>query len=96
MIVIKEIETAWSQVTSTSAPIDVTINEVVTNSALSRFQSQALDGYDLFMLEAMKKEGITQIITDDGDFVTVPGIIVFTANDNVIRAAKAQGKLVTR
>jgi predicted nucleic acid-binding protein len=94
--VIKEIETAWSQVTSTSAPIDVTINEVVTNSALSRFQSQALDGYDLFMLEAMKKEGITQIITDDGDFVTVPGIIVFTANDNVIRAAKAQGKLVMR
>jgi hypothetical protein len=48
------------------------------------------------MLEAMKKEGITQIITDDGDFVTVPGITVFTANDNVIRAAKNKNKLIDR
>jgi predicted nucleic acid-binding protein len=94
--VIKEIETAWSQVKSTSAPIDVVVNEVVTNLALSRLQSQFLDGYDLFMLEAMKKEGIAQIITDDGDFVTVPDIIVFTANHYTIKAAKAQSKLLTR
>jgi hypothetical protein len=39
---------------------------------------------------------ITQIITDDGDFVTVPEIILFTANNNVVRAAKAQCKLLTR
>ena len=55
-----------------------------------------MDGYDLFMLEAMKEEGIAQIITDDGDFVTVPDIIVFTANHNTIKAAKAQSKLLTR
>ncbi|CAD5950853.1 hypothetical protein NO976_02793 [Planktothrix agardhii] len=33
---------------------------------------------------------------DDGDYVTVPTIRVFTANNNVISAARHQGKLVTR
>ncbi len=95
--VVREIMTAWSQVRSIAAPLDFTINEAVTNSALLRLQSQALDGYDLlFMLEAMKKEGITQIITDDGDFSTVEGISVFTANSNIIRAAKTQDRLIIR
>jgi predicted nucleic acid-binding protein len=94
--VIQEIVTAWSQVKSIAAPLDLTVNETVTDSALLRLHSQALDGYDLFMLEAMKKEGITQIITDDGDFSTIAGISVFTANSNMIRAAKTQNKLTTR
>jgi predicted nucleic acid-binding protein len=94
--VVREIMTAWSQVISIAAPLDFTVNETVTNSALLQLQSQALDGYDLFMLEAMKKEGITQIITDDGDFITIEGVSVFTANSNIIRAAKTQDRLITR
>jgi predicted nucleic acid-binding protein len=94
--VVQEIVTAWSQVKSIAAPLDFTVDETVTNSALLQLQSQTLDGYDLFMLEAMKKEGITQIITDDGDFSTIAGISVFTANSNIIRAAKIQDRLMTR
>lgn len=94
--VIQEIVTAWGQVKSIAAPLDLTVNETVTNSALLQLQSLALDGYDLFMLEAMKKEGISQIITDDGDFSTIAGISVFTANSNIIRAAKAQNRLISR
>jgi hypothetical protein len=52
--------------------------------------------YDLFILETLKKEGITNIITDDGDFATVSGITVFTANRNLINTAQLQGKLVVR
>lgn len=37
------------------------------------------------------KQGI-----DDGDYVTVPGIKVFTANSGAISAAKSQGKLLIR
>ncbi|TAE94775.1 MAG: hypothetical protein EAZ79_22025 [Oscillatoriales cyanobacterium] len=48
------------------------------------------------ILEAMDKAGVVQVITDDGDYVTVPGIKVFTANHNVITAARNQGKLITR
>ena len=44
----------------------------------------------------MKNNNIEKIITDDGDYLTVPDIQVFTANRNVINAARSQGKLVTR
>ncbi|MBD2773542.1 hypothetical protein [Iningainema tapete] len=42
------------------------------------------------------KAGIVKIITDDGDYVTVPGIKVFTANIGAIAAAGSQGKLRVR
>jgi hypothetical protein len=44
----------------------------------------------------MKAHGIEQVITDDSDYATVPGIRVFTANSNVIKAARNQGKLLKR
>ena len=94
--VLKEIQTAWNQVKSIADALDVTIYEFTTNSALSQLQTQALDGYDLFMLEAMRVKGISHIITDDGNFATVPELVVFTANRNVIREAKTQNKLFTR
>lgn len=48
------------------------------------------------ILEAMDKVGINQVITDDGDYVTVPGIKVFTANKKAIASARSQRKLITR
>jgi predicted nucleic acid-binding protein len=95
--VITEIKTAWGQVKSMASPLeDVIIDENTTDNALSRLDTQKLDGYDLFMLESIEKTGIVQIITDDGDFATVPNLKVFTSNQNVIQAAAAQGKLITR
>ena len=32
--------------------------------------TQALDGYDLMILQAMEKAAIDQVITDNGDYVT--------------------------
>jgi len=94
--VVAEVQTAWSQVKSMSQIIGLHIDDLVTGAALSRFAAQPLDGYDLFILEAISKAGVVKVITDDGDFVTVPGIQVFTANYNVIRLAQAQAKLMNR
>ncbi len=94
--VVAEVETAWRQVTSIAACTEILINEAKTNVALTRFQTQLLDGYDLLILEAMDKANVKQIITDDGDYVTVPGIRVFTANVGAISAARSQGKLLVR
>lgn len=91
-----EIQAAWGQVTSLADPLTVTIDDPTTTAALARCQSERVDGYDLFILESMKNHGVVQVITDDGDFTTVPGIQVFTANRNVISAARNQGKLLTR
>jgi hypothetical protein len=44
----------------------------------------------------MQQESITKIITDDGDYVTVPGIQVFTANPEALTSARSQSKLIIR
>ena len=94
--VASEIKAAWGQVVSLADPLAVTIDDMTATAALNRLQTEKLDGYDLFILESMKNHGVIQVITDDGDFATVSGIQVFTANRNVIAAAKNQGKLKTR
>lgn len=94
--VIAEIQTTWNQVKTMAQTIDIQINEHTTDAALSRISTQPLDGYDLFIIESTTRAGIVRIITDDGDFATVPNILIFTSNTNIIQTAKAQGKLVKR
>jgi predicted nucleic acid-binding protein len=94
--VVAEVHAAWSQIKALADPLALTIDARTTEAALSAFQTAKVDGYDLFILEAMKNHGVVQIITDDGDFTTVSGIQVFTANRNVISAARNQGKLIMR
>jgi predicted nucleic acid-binding protein len=94
--VVAEIQAVWAQVKGLAESLSLIIDATVTTDALNRLQSEKVDGYDLFILETMKKHGIIQVITDDGDFATVPGIQVFTANRSVINRASTQGKLITR
>jgi len=94
--VVAQVQAAWAQVKHLANPIDVTIDDPTTSAALTRFQNQKVDGYDLFILETLARHGLIKIITDDGDFATIPGIQVFTANRNVLNAARAQGRLSTR
>jgi hypothetical protein len=96
--VVAEVESTWKQIESIAISADLTINDEVAKSALARFQTQAVDGYDLLILEAISRAGTEQIriITDDMDYATVPDIQMFTSNTNIIRSAKSQGKLVRR
>lgn len=94
--VFAEVQAACGLVTTLAEPLTVTIDSPTATSALNRLQTEKVDGYDLFILESMRSHGVVQVITDDGDFATVPGIQVFTANRNVIQAACAQGRLITR
>lgn len=94
--VVTEIKAAWGQAKTIASMVDLVVDEPTTDAAVNRCQSQLLDGYDLLMLEGMAKAGIAQVLTDDADYATVPGIQVFTANRNVVDAAKTSGKLLTR
>ena len=89
---------AWSQVQALAVPVDLTVNDTTINAALTRFSTQALDGYDLMILEAIGQAGTEaiKVITDDSDYATVPDIQVFTSNNSVITAARLQGKLLQR
>jgi predicted nucleic acid-binding protein len=96
--VMQEVEAAWQAVESMGKPLDkpVTIDGTETAAALQELKARALDGYDVFALRAAIASGITQIISDDGDFCVVPGITLFTANRTVLAAAQAQGHLFAR
>lgn len=94
--VVDEIEAAWGIVKNWAVPLDITLNESETDIALTQLKENPIDGYDAFILNTMKKAGINQVITDDGDYATVKDIQVFTANRTVIQAAHSQGKLLVR
>jgi hypothetical protein len=95
---VAEVQSAWSQVEAIAVSADLTINDNIARAALNRFQAQAIDGYDLLILEAISRAGTGQIqvITDDMDYATVPNIQVYTSNSRVIQLARVQGKLLNR
>lgn len=95
--VVAEVESAWSQVQGFAVPVELMVNDEVTDAALARFKTQALDGYDLLLIEAISRAGAGQVkvITDDMDYAVVPDIQVFTCKDLVIEEARTQGKLLT-
>jgi hypothetical protein len=93
---ISEVKSVWGQVQHMASPIGILVDQPLADVALARCDSQQVDVYDSFLLEAMDAAGIGQVITDDGDFCTVPGITVFTANRTTISAAVAHEKLVAR
>lgn len=94
--VVSEIEVAWD-IASTIAVIQpISIDATATVHAMDAIKTAALDGYDLFQADLMFAGGQNKMLSDDGDFATMDGIILFTANTRVIRAARAAGKLVTR
>jgi hypothetical protein len=96
--VVGEVEVAWkaAQTIGSALPTPVIIDATNTAAALGEFRTLALDGYDLFLLQTARAAGVTQMISDDGDFCGVPGIVLFTSNSSVIGAARSQRKLVAR
>ena len=94
--VVAEIESVWNQIDPIGVQMEVRVEELLTRAALARLKNECLDGYDAITTETFLRTPYRNIPTDDGDFVTVNGITVFTANRNVINQARAQNKLVTR
>ena len=96
--VVAEVRAVWDEVEDIATSADLNLDKISTRAALSRFQTQALDGYDLFLLEAIsqvRSEKI-QVLTDDMDYATVSGIQLFTSNGLVIQEARRLGKLLVR
>ncbi len=94
--VVTEIENAWAAIETIATPLHLFVDQPFVTRALVGFRTSALDAYDQFCRLALQHHGITQVLSDDGDFCTVPGITVFTANRGVIAAATTQGKLLVR
>jgi hypothetical protein len=96
--VVAEVQFTWRRIKKIAIPIKLTVDDATTDAAIKRFTTQAVDGYDLLILEAISiaGAGTVKIITDDMDYSVVPGIQVFTSNKYVIQDAAMQKKLVRR
>ncbi|WP_242317086.1 PIN domain-containing protein [Bacillus cereus group sp. BfR-BA-01489] len=95
--VVEEIEISWEQIKQLGIALEnEVINETTTDQALLRLKNEFIDGYDLFLLEFAMGYGIKNIISDDSDLASVPGIYLYTANENVINEAEKQNKLIVR
>jgi predicted nucleic acid-binding protein len=91
--VVSEIESAWGQVTGMSQCLGLSVQEPTTTGALKDLRRYPIDGYDVMILQAMRKGGVSRIITHDADFATVSDIEVFTSNSALIELARQQGRL---
>lgn len=94
--VLSEIKATWAVAVNLSENLDFTLTDVDCSDAIGVLSAAELDGYDAFMANLVRVTGLTGIVTDDADFITVPGITVFTANRSALEAARKAGSLATR
>lgn len=64
------------------------------DQAIEILTRSQIDSYDSLIFQTMEKNDIKNVVSDDGDFATIPDVTVFTANRNVVKAAEEQGKLI--
>lgn len=95
-----EIEMVWETIRDLSEPLKTNIGDVTSEFIVREIRRSCLDSYDLIylhnLLQNSENPKDVKVVTDDGDFTTFPRIMVFTANKNVILAAKNNGKLISR
>lgn len=96
MKVIQLISEAWKDITTYTHLLDINLNDEYMQKATALFSQVGVDGYDGFTAQLVKQSDMTGILTDDGDFASVGGLTVFTANQYVIKLARTVGKLITR
>lgn len=94
--VVKEIRSAWIQVENMTSCCDAIVNDALIKKTIECLSACQVDGYDALVVESALASGLGQVLTDDGDFCSVPGITVFTANRTVIREARKAGRLQAR
>ena len=90
------IQRAWGLVERDSVLLPLTLDDALAASAAVRLGAAPVDGYDLFLLEAMHAANVTQLLSDDGDFCCLGGVELLTANPRVLSAARTQGRLAVR
>jgi hypothetical protein len=87
--VVQAIDDAWKQVEQLGCPLaDFPLGADCVATARAELPQTKLDGYDMFLVQALKKAKLTGIVTDDGDFTTAAGIRVFTCNRAALDSAQ--------
>jgi predicted nucleic acid-binding protein len=96
LTVVAEMRIVWEQVSNLGTALPTATDEAALKAAITLFEGCPLDGYDVFYVNAMRDGLLDAVITDDIDFISVPGLRVFTANDAALRQAAMFKKMSMR
>jgi predicted nucleic acid-binding protein len=96
LTVVTEMQITWQLVTEAATLLPTAIDDEAQRAAAELFEGFPLDGYDIFYVNAMRAAKVDAILTDDADYIYVPGLRVFTASDTALRMAGAFKKIVVR
>lgn len=64
------------------------------NEFINKFDSHSCDNFDYLILRHLKDNGITNILADDKDYITMDGITLYTANRNSVSSGRLENKLI--
>jgi 3-dehydroquinate dehydratase len=93
--IVQEIKSSWDSVKVVAEITDTNLDSKKDiESILDSVTNSQVDAYDLAILENMKRARTSCILSDDCDFVTVPGITIYTANPSVIEKARSLQRLM--
>lgn len=87
---IKQIESLTNDISNEYTEV---LNYIKESSFESMIKTTLLDPTDMFMVDFMNQNGVLNVITDDGDYVTARDINVFTLNKKAISEAEKNGLL---
>jgi len=91
--VVDAIETSWRQVRTLATMVRTPATQACLDGATAGLRGgDLIDGVDAMLIADLRRDGLTGIITDDRDFGSVDGILVFTANEKLLRAAADAGR----
>lgn len=82
-----EVSNAWKQIVSMSETLEIKCDAELEKYALNALNSYYLDAYDAFYVKSMLDYKVTNIITDDGDFLGLD-LALYTANNKILTTNK--------
>ena len=80
-------QTALINATDLCQIIDCPVNYDKIDEFVKDLTSHRCDVFDYLFLNVCKEQEITDIVTDDGDFLTVPGITLYTSNQTSLNCS---------
>ncbi len=96
-VVVAAIDTSWRQVRALATLVLTPVTQACVDGAMKGLGGGDLvDGVDAMLVADLHRDGLTGIITDDRDFGSIDGILVFTANEKLLRSAAEAGRTVRR
>ena len=89
-----ELEAVLGQIKSLYEVFEYKIEVIGVNSFIENFNNHSCDNFDYSIINYLKGKNINSIISDDKDFISIDGIVLYTANRYSIKKAKENKQLV--